>query len=146
MLIVKELLDYIKYLKEKTLIFFYWWDYPQFLFFDKYKEKNQTKIITIIKKVFKNLDNSDSFGLYVHLPFCNKKCRFCGFYSEINRNNLIDDYIDSIEKEINWYKKIKVDFKKIKFSSIYLGGGTPTLLSSVQLERLLKLLFKNFKF
>lgn len=68
-------------------------------------------------------------SLYVHIPFCIKKCLYCDFnsYSDLN---LEDYYIDSLIKEI---KKIE----QKKFQTIFVGGGTPTILSIKNLKKLL---------
>ncbi|SEF74596.1 oxygen-independent coproporphyrinogen-3 oxidase [Caloramator fervidus] len=79
-------------------------------------------------------------ALYVHIPFCLKKCLYCDFYS-ITDLTLQDCYIDVLLKEIK-----EIEDKELK--SIFIGGGTPTVLSKYNLERLLKNLsrfdFKEF--
>lgn len=69
-------------------------------------------------------------SLYVHIPFCVKKCLYCDFNSYANRE-LEDLYIDSLVNEIG---KIEQN----KFGTIFIGGGTPTILSISNLEKLLK--------
>ncbi len=67
-------------------------------------------------------------NLYIHLPFCRNKCGYCAFYSESGRIDMIDRCLDRIEREIVGLKN--------PVSTVYVGGGTPTLLSVKQLERL----------
>jgi len=74
-------------------------------------------------------------SLYIHIPFCRKKCLYCGFYSTTYDKNLASDYIKAIEKEI--------DRLEGKFSTIYIGGGTPTVLELDLLKSLLKKLHKH---
>lgn len=73
-------------------------------------------------------------SLYVHIPFCLKKCLYCDFNSYTN-SNLQYDYIKALEKEL-----LSIDKKN--FETIFIGGGTPTILSVQNLRHLLKLLVK----
>ena len=73
-------------------------------------------------------------SLYVHIPFCIKKCLYCDFNS-YPLLDLQDDYIDSLLKEI-------ANIKQEKFKTIFIGGGTPTVLSIKNLEKILKSLSK----
>jgi oxygen-independent coproporphyrinogen-3 oxidase len=70
-------------------------------------------------------------GLYVHLPFCRSKCAYCGFASLAGRGDLIDGYIQALLKEAAGHAGLAGSF-----STLYIGGGTPSLLSETQLERL----------
>ncbi len=78
-------------------------------------------------------------GLYIHVPFCLSKCAYCSFYS-IKSVNLIPDYLTALKKEINFYSK---DFHS--FDTIYLGGGTPSLLSPEQLASIFSAIYKTYK-
>lgn len=76
------------------------------------------------------------FGLYLHIPFCRKRCRFCYFkvYTD-NDSAEIARYLDGVAKELTLYSnKPAVRGRKPKF--IYFGGGTPSYISSQQLSRL----------
>jgi oxygen-independent coproporphyrinogen III oxidase len=82
---------------------------------------------------------SDLFGpisLYIHIPFCIQKCRYCDFYSEV-KPAIIPDYIDSLLKEI----RLKLAPGQ-NIDTVYLGGGTPSLLSVSQIESILETLTK----
>jgi len=74
------------------------------------------------------------YSLYFHIPFCLSKCPYCHFYSIQYREDLLDRFLHALEKEITLYKD-KIASKKI--TSIYFGGGTPLLLGSKNLSRLL---------
>ena len=76
-------------------------------------------------------------SLYVHIPFCLKKCLFCSFTVVIGQEHRVDDYLRALEGEARRYSGQKV-------STVYLGGGTPTFLSEGQLEELFNLLRKHF--
>jgi oxygen-independent coproporphyrinogen-3 oxidase len=82
---------------------------------------------------------NEQAGLYIHIPFCKSKCGYCSFYS-IKSLNLIPDFIDALKKEMKFYSKL---FKS--FDTVYLGGGTPSLLSPQQLESILKTVSKFYR-
>jgi len=70
-------------------------------------------------------------GLYVHIPFCRSKCGYCDFVSAAGREDLIDDYIKALSLEAASFRALSGNF-----STLYIGGGTPSLLSPAQLEKL----------
>ncbi len=75
-------------------------------------------------------------GLYLHIPFCRKRCRFCYFKVYTDKDsNYINRYLDSLIQELTLYvEKAAVKGRKPKF--IYFGGGTPSFISTKQLRRL----------
>ena len=69
-----------------------------------------------------------SAALYVHIPFCLKKCSYCDFFSVENSGRIDDLYLECLKNEAAFYaEKYKIDF----WSTIYIGGGTPSLLSAI---------------
>jgi oxygen-independent coproporphyrinogen III oxidase len=82
---------------------------------------------------------SEPAGLYIHVPFCLSKCAYCSFYS-IKSVNLIPAYLLALRKEIKFYSK---DFHS--FDSIYIGGGTPSLLNIEQLASIFSVIRKTYK-
>ena len=66
----------------------------------------------------------NKIGIYVHIPFCKKKCDYCDFISYCGKDDLIEKYVDSVKKEIN-HVKIKSEI-----TTIYIGGGTPSYIDS----------------
>ena len=79
-------------------------------------------------------------GLYIHIPFCNKKCYYCDFYSG-NQLYLLDSYVDALVREI----EIRAEYlKDNQINTIFLGGGTPSLLSSKHIYKLIKAINLNF--
>ncbi len=72
----------------------------------------------------------NGLGLYLHVPFCAKECEFCAFYKERADRKKIDDYLDAVEAELKTWPQGKVA------STIFFGGGTPTLLNVEDLDRL----------
>lgn len=77
-------------------------------------------------------------SLYIHIPFCDKKCFYCSFVVTIGQLNRADRYIDALKKEAAAYQGILI-------KSIYLGGGTPTTLNPRQLGELVQFIRNNFK-
>ena len=71
---------------------------------------------------------------YIHIPFCNKICSYCDFSKFYNYKEFIDKYLVSLEKEI------KSIYKGEVLDTIYIGGGTPTVLELNDLEKLLKII------
>jgi len=76
-------------------------------------------------------------GLYIHIPFCVQKCRYCDFVSYCGKLDCVDLYLDALINEMQRYKGEKTD-------TVFIGGGTPTVLNEAQLERLCKAVFENF--
>lgn len=76
-------------------------------------------------------------SIYIHIPFCKRKCNYCSFNSVKYDSALVDAYIDAIGNEIDLISD------KYAFKTIYLGGGTPTVLNSNQLRRLLNLINRS---
>jgi len=79
-------------------------------------------------------------GLYVHVPFCRSKCAYCDFYS-LTDCALIPDWLVALEKEASFYQD-RFDV----FDTLYLGGGTPSLLEAPQITALLDCLRRHFSF
>ncbi|MGE5708426.1 MAG: radical SAM family heme chaperone HemW [Bacteroidota bacterium] len=75
---------------------------------------------------------SNEVGVYLHLPFCLSKCRYCSFPSEGGKLFLIEPYLEALRQELDFYRPDQPTAR-----TWYLGGGTPSLLSPHQLESLL---------
>jgi len=81
-------------------------------------------------------------GLYVHVPFCAQKCNYCDFNSyKIEEKNQKKDYLISVKKEMELYKE---EFKNKEFTSVFLGGGTPSILTPDELTNLMNNIYSNF--
>ena len=73
-------------------------------------------------------------SLYVHFPFCKSKCAYCGFFS-VPAPIISDDYLTCVENEARYYAELyAIDY----WSTIYLGGGTPSLMSAQQIEHVVR--------
>lgn len=74
-------------------------------------------------------------GVYIHVPFCKKKCNYCDFYSVKWDGEWENKYIEAVIDEIKSYKEMMVD--KYIVDTIYFGGGTPTIIKPSNLKRIL---------
>jgi len=80
--------------------------------------------------------------LYLHIPFCRKKCRYCDFISFAGCEEMTDAYVDAVCREIQTTAGYYQDRKIV---SVYIGGGTPSILSCGQIERLMQCLMSSFR-
>ncbi len=86
------------------------------------------------------MENKNNFGVYIHIPFCKKKCNYCDFISFCNKDNLIEDYIECLKKEIENF-----NFLNKNVTTIYLGGGTPSYIKCKYIVDILNLLKEKLK-
>lgn len=83
-------------------------------------------------------------GLYIHIPFCKQKCCYCDFYSEAKKESWIPRYIKSLLLEIEQASKPpKIDFQPI-VKTIYIGGGTPSLIESSYIAQIMQAIYQNY--
>ena len=80
-----------------------------------------------------------TLGIYIHVPFCGKKCAYCDFYSVNWTKTQSDDYVRAVLRNIRQYGE-----SSTKVDTVYFGGGTPSLLSSVQLESMINEIDRSF--
>ena len=76
-------------------------------------------------------------GLYIHIPFCRQKCHYCDFASFACKEDLIDSYLCSIDTEASF-------FPHQSFDTLYIGGGTPSILSVNQMDVLCEIINRRF--
>ena len=79
--------------------------------------------------------------LYIHIPFCVKKCAYCDFLSGPASNQQIEEYVQALIEEIRYYKEF---VKKYEVSTVFWGGGTPSLLTGEQMKALMETLGQTF--
>ncbi|MCS7165829.1 MAG: radical SAM family heme chaperone HemW [Candidatus Calescibacterium sp.] len=95
------------------------------------------KILTII-------DSINNLGIYIHYPFCVRECFYCDFYK---RTSFDSRFYEDLLSEVLIFKQellnLEYDFKLI--DTIYFGGGTPSLMSVKFVEKLLDLIYQNFR-
>jgi oxygen-independent coproporphyrinogen-3 oxidase len=83
----------------------------------------------------------DQVGVYVHIPFCVAKCYYCTFNSYAGLEHLHRDYVEALRREI---KRCRRDKGPVHASSVYLGGGTPSVLSADTLGLILGTCLDSF--
>ena len=74
--------------------------------------------------------------LYIHIPFCNLHCTYCGFYKNSVQEQLVESYTQSLLQEIEFLEQQGV-WQKRKFAALFFGGGTPSTLTPSQITRIL---------
>ena len=85
-------------------------------------------------------------GIYVHIPFCAKKCLYCDFVSYDNKIDLVEEYVESVCIEIlNCNIPCKVNLEEYTVNTIYIGGGTPSYIDSIYIAQILQTLQNKFK-
>ncbi len=100
------------------------------------------KWLETLKKSFIESNSTEGISLYIHLPFCESLCTFCGCNKRITKQHSVENpYIDALLKEWNLYCKL-FDKKPI-IKEIHLGGGTPTFFSTENLKKLLNGIFEK---
>lgn len=81
-------------------------------------------------------------GIYIHIPFCRSRCSYCDFATDVFKNNeTVERYVSALCFEI---QNPKLKIKSPKVDTIYFGGGTPSLLTAKQLEKILNAVYKKF--
>ncbi len=81
-----------------------------------------------------------SIGIYIHIPFCERKCLYCDFNSYSDKGHLVKDYVEGLKREIRLHRGNLEDYEA---GSIFIGGGTPSILSGKQLESIMTELRKS---
>ena len=82
-------------------------------------------------------------GLYIHIPFCESRCIYCGFYSTTSLK-LRDDYVDALCREMQMRPSKAALGNDEPIETIYLGGGTPSQLKGSQLNQIFSAIRKNY--
>lgn len=87
-------------------------------------------------------NGKESLSIYIHIPFCNSKCKYCAFVSTVANEDDKKRYFVDLLNEIKLQAKIYA--KHYSVASIYIGGGTPSCLDHYYIRDLLSCLYKNF--
>ena len=102
-------------------------------------------LLSIAKRQEPYLDK-DTIGIYIGIAFCPTKCTYCSFPAYLLKGKYAeryDEYIDSIYREIREIGKLTQELN-LKINTIYIGGGTPSILSAEEIEKLLKTVKENY--
>ncbi len=81
---------------------------------------------------------TDMRGLYIHIPFCARKCPYCDFNSYAGKTHLTESYVNRLIEEAQPFKGEKID-------TVYIGGGTPSLIQEDLISRLMSGVFETFE-
>jgi oxygen-independent coproporphyrinogen-3 oxidase len=84
-------------------------------------------------------------ALYIHIPFCEKRCTYCDFYTVAWRNPPLAEYVDLLQREMALWRQ-RSGFAELRFETVFFGGGTPSLLAPKLIGRLLEAAFRFFRF
>ena len=84
----------------------------------------------------------NTLSLYLHIPFCARRCTYCDFNTTGGKQALIPNYLDAMLREMEWNAKRIHPTEEVK--SIYFGGGTPSLLEPAQIGRILSTIQEYF--
>ena len=97
---------------------------------------NKTQWLDSVARSFAESNDEEGISLYIHLPFCESLCTFCGCHKRITKRHSVESqYIEAVLKEWDSYLKVLDGVPRIK--EIHLGGGTPTFFSPENLDRLI---------
>jgi oxygen-independent coproporphyrinogen-3 oxidase len=114
--------------------------YPTVPFWNN--DMNPEKWQIFFVRRFHEQNHTDGISLYIHLPFCESLCTYCGCNKRITTNHSVEEeYLLAIEKEWKLYKKLMRQTPIIR--ELHLGGGTPTFFSPRNLKRLIEAILKG---
>ena len=82
----------------------------------------------------------NELGIYIHIPFCIQKCYYCDFVSFVNKESYIKKYVQTLKNELDSY-----DLSKYNITTIYIGGGTPSVVSSGEIKNILDKIREKIK-
>ncbi|MBE5821047.1 MAG: radical SAM family heme chaperone HemW [Clostridiales bacterium] len=89
------------------------------------------------------MNKNNEFSIYIHIPFCISKCKYCDFNSYSNKNSLIDKYVEKLILDIQESQYFEKDRYICK--TIYFGGGTPSYIDEKYIEKILTCIKEKFK-
>jgi len=115
--------------------------YPTVPFWDK-KAPEHSQWLNVVKKIFDESNNTEGISIYVHLPFCESLCTYCGCNTRITKNHKVEEeYIEALLAE--WKIYLSTFIEKPIIRELHLGGGTPTFFSPENLDFFIKELLKK---
>src|SRR2546422_3616993 len=84
----------------------------------------------------------DCAGVYLHIPFCRSRCSYCDFATGMYQSDIAETYVGAVCSEIHRWREVE---QPATVETIYFGGGTPSLLSAEQIERILSAVKDRFE-
>jgi len=118
------------------------WSNKKIKKFDKIRYREQKCKEWEIKIVNQNM-RDDKLGLYIHVPFCDRKCHYCDFVSYSMGEDAQHEFKEALFKEIEMYR---TQCEKMVFNSIYIGGGTPSVMYHGFIYELSRKIYSTFHF
>lgn len=104
--------------------------------------ENDDKWISVFTQRFGEENHVHGISIYIHLPFCESLCTYCGCHKKITTNHSVEpDYIEALHKEWQIYRRLMKQTPVIR--ELHLGGGTPTFFSPTNLEKLVLMIMKD---
>lgn len=98
---------------------------------------NQDRWMQQVKDTFQRSNANNGISLYIHLPFCESLCTYCGCNKRITKNHQVEEpYIESLQLE--WQTYLDVFGEPPQIRELHLGGGTPTFFNPRNLELLIE--------
>ncbi|WP_369427671.1 coproporphyrinogen-III oxidase family protein [Pontibacter harenae] len=115
--------------------------YPTVPFWDE-KPLTQERWLLHVQQAFTKTNASAGISVYVHLPFCEQLCTYCGCNKRITKNHAVEEpYMQALLQE--WEQYLAVFEEKPRIAELHLGGGTPTFFSAENLKTLLQKLLEK---
>lgn len=115
--------------------------YPTVPFWDK-EEPDHTDWLNVVKRTFDETNNSEGISIYIHLPFCESLCTYCGCNTRITKNHKVEEeYIEALLTEWDIYLSTFGNIPIIR--ELHLGGGTPTFFSPENLKSFISRLLEK---
>lgn len=118
------------------------WSNKKIKKFDKIRYREQKCREWEVRIVRQNMQD-EKLGLYIHIPFCDRKCDYCDFVSYSMGVDAQHEFKDALFKEIDMYRK---QCLKMVFNSIYIGGGTPSVMYEGFIYELSRKIYSTFHF
>ena len=118
------------------------WSNKKLKKFDRIKYREQKCREWELRIVNQNMSD-DKLGLYIHIPFCDRKCDYCDFVSYSMGEEAQREFKEALFKEIDMYR---TQCEKMVFNSIYIGGGTPSVMYQGFIYELARKIYSTFHF
>lgn len=109
----------------------------------KVKAHMSLRVAKLENKLLSSINYEDKYGLYIGIPFCPTRCLYCSFtsYPIASYANRVDEYLEALFKELDYISKV---YSHRKLITVYIGGGTPSSISALALERLINKVYDTF--
>jgi len=108
------------------------------------RRRSPRDLVPLWRQAATTADPTSAWNMYVHVPYCKSICTFCNYKRlKVSSREALDEYVAFIEQEASLFSSALSD---VSFGALYVGGGTPSVLSADQLRRLMTALHDHFHF